>query len=84
MNKLAMLTEAPAYPVAGFLADQMFAPLMRRGGPLAGALGQLIGTGPGRGIGLLTMALGLCLLLTALIGSLLPRVRRLEDELPDA
>jgi MFS transporter, DHA3 family, macrolide efflux protein len=84
IGALAMLTEAPAYPVAGYLADRIFAPLMIEDGALAGALGPLIGAGPGRGIGLLLMILGVCLLLTALIGSSLPRVRRLEAELADA
>jgi DHA3 family macrolide efflux protein-like MFS transporter len=51
IGALAMLTEAPAYPVGGVLADQVFAPLMREGGTLAGILAALIGAGPGRGWG---------------------------------
>jgi hypothetical protein len=78
-----MLTEAPAYPVGGFLADRVFAPLMAEGGALGGLLGPIFGDGANRGIGLLMMVLGVCLILTALIGSSFPRVRRLEDELPD-
>jgi hypothetical protein len=57
---------------------------MAEGGVLARALGPLIGAGPSRGMGLLMIVMGVCLLLTALLGSSLPRVRRLEVELPDA
>jgi MFS family permease len=84
IGALAMLTEAPAYPLGGFLADQVFAPLMAEGTALAERLGPVIGHGANRGIGLLMIGLGVCLILTALIGSSFPRVRRLEDELPDA
>jgi MFS transporter, DHA3 family, macrolide efflux protein len=84
IGALAMLTEAPAYPVGGILADQVFGPLMTESGTLAGVLGPVIGVGPGRGMGLLMIVLGVCVMLTALIGALSPRVRQLEDELPDA
>jgi MFS family permease len=83
IGALAMLTEAPAYPAAGYLADRIFAPLMIEGGALAGTLEPLIGAGPGRGIGLLMMVLGTCLLLTALIGTSLRQVRRLQEALPE-
>jgi MFS transporter, DHA3 family, macrolide efflux protein len=84
IGALAMLTEAPAYPVGGFLADKVFEPLMADNGALTGVLGPVIGAGAGRGMGLLMIVLGVCVMLTALIGSLFPRVRRLEDELPEA
>jgi hypothetical protein len=84
VGALAMLTEAPAYPVGGFLADKVFGPLMADGGALVGVLGPVIGAGAGRGMGLLMIVLGVCVMLTALIGSLCPHVRRLEDELPEA
>ena len=80
---LAMLTEAPAYPVGGFLADRLFEPLMAGDAPMARALGGAIGTGPGRGMGLLSIVMGLCLLGVALGGALHPRIRRLDDEVPD-
>lgn len=69
--------------VSGPLADHLFEPAMAPGGRLAGTLGPLIGSGPGRGI-----ALFLCLqsfaTLILLAGSLLYRpLRRLEDEMPD-
>src|SRR5262249_50673439 len=48
-----------AYLVAGPLADSLFEPLMAADGPLAASVGPAIGVGPGRGIGLLFIVLGL-------------------------
>lgn len=66
-----------AVPVAGPLADYVFEPLLRSGGPLAGSIGLVIGTGPGRGIGLLLILLGA---VTAALATLtrvkLPRAAR--------
>ena len=42
-----------AYIVASPLADRIFEPLMAADGLLAGSVGQIIGAGPSRGIGLL-------------------------------
>lgn len=47
-----------AYAAAGPLADHVFNPLLEANGALASTVGQLIGTGPGRGIGLLFMVAG--------------------------
>jgi MFS family permease len=73
-----------AYLVAGPLAERVFEPLMAANGVLATSVGALIGVGSGRGVGLLLMALGLMTMLAPLIGYLYPRVRRIEQELPDA
>jgi MFS family permease len=73
-----------AYLLAGPLAEQVFEPLLASGGPLAGTVGRVIGTGPGRGIGLLFLAMGGMKATTALVGYLHPRIRRVEEELPDA
>ncbi|WP_216207583.1 MFS transporter [Amycolatopsis aidingensis] len=70
--------------IAGPLADLVFEPAMRAGGTLAGSVGSLLGTGPGRGIALLYAVIGLLLVLLAIAGSRLRRLRLLEDELPDA
>jgi MFS transporter, DHA3 family, macrolide efflux protein len=72
-----------AYLLAGPLADQVFAPLLIAGGPLADSVGQIIGAGPGRGIGLLFIVAGMLLMLMAAAGTMYPRIRRVEDELPD-
>jgi DHA3 family macrolide efflux protein-like MFS transporter len=73
-----------AYACAGPLADRVFAPLALAGGPLAGPLGRLIGTGPGSGIALLFIALGTLILLVAAGALLSPGLRGLEQRLPDA
>lgn len=73
-----------AYLVSGPLVDFVFEPLMAEEGALAGSIGQWIGTGEGRGIGLLFMILGLLATLSVVVGYLYPRLRFVEDELPDA
>ena len=70
--------------LAGPLADTVFEPLLREGGALAGSLGGLIGTGPGRGMAMMFLVVGLIQLGIVLSSALAPRVRLLEDELPDA
>jgi hypothetical protein len=73
-----------AYVVAGPLADQVFEPLMAPNGPLAGSIGQFIGVGPGRGIGLLFIVMGTLTILLTLAAYQYPRLRLVETELPDA
>jgi hypothetical protein len=73
-----------AYLLAGPLADMVFEPLLAAGGPLAGTVGRLMGTGPGRGVGLLFVVLGLVTMLVAATALASTRVRRLESEIPDA
>jgi hypothetical protein len=73
-----------AYVVAGPLADRAFEPLMTTGGLLAGSIGQLIGVGPGRGIGLMFITLGALTMLVTVVAYQYPRLRLLEEELPDA
>ncbi len=68
---------------AGPLADSVFEPSMAPGGVFAGSLGTLLGTGPGRGIGLMVVLSGLGMITMAAAGWLHPRVRHLETELPD-
>jgi hypothetical protein len=53
-------------------------------GPLAGSVGQLIGVGPGRGIGLIFMVMGTLTMIVTVVAYLYPRLRLVEDELPDA
>jgi MFS family permease len=75
---------ALAYVTGGPLVDLIFEPLMAQGGPLAGSVGQLIGVGPGRGMGLMFIVMGFLAVLTAVGGLLYSRLRRVELELPDA
>jgi hypothetical protein len=73
-----------AYVIAGPLADQVFQPLLTPGGPLAGSLGQIIGVGPGRGIGLIFIVMGALTMLATIVASQYPPLRLVEEELPDA
>jgi uncharacterized protein involved in response to NO len=82
---LATLITPLAYLVAGPLADQVFEPLMREDGALANTvLGILLDTGPGRGIGLIYGLSGVLVILISVVAYLNPRIRRLEEEVPDA
>ncbi len=74
-----------AYVLAGPLNDKIFKPLLVEGGTLANTfVGQVLGVGPSRGTGLLFIVIGVLSALVALSGYLSPRVRNVEDELPDA
>lgn len=74
-----------AYLTAGPLADRVFGPLMDTGGAWANSfLGTLLEAGPGRGIGLMfVLSAMLAIGISALVYAN-PRIRNLEDELPDA
>lgn len=74
---------AIGYCLAGPLSDYVFEPALREGGWLAGSVGSAIGVGPGRGIGLMFMLIGLSMSLVALRAYFVPAIRRI-DELEDA
>lgn len=69
---------------AGPLADFVFNPMLAAGGALAGSVGRVIGTGPGRGIALMFLTMAFVPALAAIWGLLDPRLRNVEAELPDA
>ncbi|MEB3277684.1 MAG: MFS transporter [Lyngbya sp.] len=68
----------------GPLVDRLFEPMMAENGLLADSLGKLIGVGPGRGIALLLILLGMVNIGASIIAYRTPRLRRVEKELPDA
>ena len=73
-----------AYLLAGPLNDKLFEPLLLESGPLADTLGPVMGTGAGRGTGLLLVVAGLLTIVLVFgLGYLNPRVRRIDLELPD-
>ncbi|HEX6036971.1 MFS transporter [Longimicrobium sp.] len=81
---LALSTTPIAALACGPLADRVFNPLMQPGGALAGSVGRVLGVGPGRGIALMYVLIaGFLMAMSALLYAH-PRVRRLEDEVPDA
>lgn len=80
---LAMAAIPLAYLLSGPLADQVFRPLLREGGALAGGIGQIIGVGDGRGIGLMFILAGLLTLIGTGVAMLYRPMRRVEYDLPD-
>jgi len=80
---IAMAASPLAYVLVGPLADKIFEPLMATDGPLAANLGQIIGAGPGRGYGLMFICMGSLIAMLSVVAYLYPRIRLVEDELPD-
>jgi len=70
--------------LAGPLADRIFEPLLAKNGALAGSVGRVIGTGPGRGIALVFIIAGLAMTLVGVAGFSVPAIRRVELDLADA
>lgn len=56
-----------AYAVCGVLADYVFGPMLMKDGILAGSVGRIIGTGEGRGIGLMLIITGIVMFAFAFI-----------------
>ena len=84
MRRLVAWSTLPlAYVVAGPLADRVFEPWMAAQGPLARAVGGVFGAGPGRGIAVLFIVLGVLTVLAVVAGFLYPPLRDLENRLPD-
>ncbi|MBP0450448.1 MFS transporter, partial [Kitasatospora sp. RG8] len=81
---LAMSMMPLGFLTAGPLSDHVFEPLMRPGGALADSVGMVLGTGPGRGAGLLLVVVGAVLALWGLLGLAYRPLRLIEDLLPDA
>lgn len=73
-----------AFLVAGPLADQIFEPFMQSNTALAETIGQFIGVGEGRGVGLLFMVMGLLTAVFALLSAQYKPLRLVETDLPDA
>jgi DHA3 family macrolide efflux protein-like MFS transporter len=84
MRRMMALTAPPVGALfAGPLADTFFEPWMASGGALADSFGRVLGTGDGRGIALLYVTLGALLWVNVLVAWMSPRVRAVEEELPD-
>ena len=87
MATLRMTSEA-ALPIgflmAGPLAEFVFEPAMMPGGVLAGTVGAVIGVGPGRGLALMFIVLGVLMMAVAAVGYGIRSIRRVEHDIPDA
>jgi hypothetical protein len=67
-----------SYAIAGPLADHVFTPAMSAGGALAGWLGPIMGTAPGRGIALLLVCAGIAKGVVVLVGARDRKLRSLD------
>ncbi len=68
-----------AYLLAGPLADHVFEPLMRSPQGFFGAVGLVVGTGAGRGMGLLFSLMGAVIAIAAMTGMFVPSIRNVEE-----
>lgn len=80
---IARLGPPLGFLISAPLADRIFEPGMVADGILASFFGPLFGTGPGRGIGLMISTAGVGIWLTTAFMVAYPRLRLVEDELPD-
>jgi MFS transporter, DHA3 family, macrolide efflux protein len=67
-----------AYLVTGPLTDWVFEPLMAKNGALASTVGRIIGVGPGRGMALLFIVLGVLQILITLYAYSYRPMRKLD------
>ena len=72
-----------SYILVGPLADNVFEPLMADNGPLAGSVGQLIGTGDGRGYALFFVVLGVVVAVMSILAWFYTPLRHVESDIPD-
>jgi MFS family permease len=80
---LARVAQPISLAITGPLADWYFEPAMMPGGSLAPAFGWLVGTGPGAGMALVFVVMGLLGTLPGLMGYAFDSVRNIEDIIPD-
>lgn len=67
-----------AYAVCGILADNVFEPMMQENGRFADSIGKVIGTGEGRGIGLMLIIAGVFMVAVALVLGNRKSIRAIE------
>jgi len=83
-RRLIAWVTMPITPViAGMLADYVMEPAMQTTNQFSQFFSGLVGTGPGAGMGLLTIFCCLACALVGLSGYYFPAIRNLEDILPD-
>ncbi|WP_433214969.1 amino acid adenylation domain-containing protein [Dactylosporangium sp. CS-047395] len=81
---IAFSTIPIGYAVVAPLGSRLLDPLMAPGGALAGSVGALIGTGPGRGTALLFLLLAAVMVVQVLVSLRLPSLARFDERVPDA
>jgi MFS family permease len=80
---MARVAQPISLALTGPLADWVFEPAMMPGGRLAPMFGWLVGTGPGAGMALIFIIMGILGTLPGLIGYSFNAVRKIEDIIPD-
>ncbi len=81
VRQVSAIAASPiAFLSAGFLADRVFEPLMASD---RGVLTDLLGSGPGRGIGLLFAVSGILAVAAALAAWNHPDLRNIDESIPD-
>jgi MFS transporter, DHA3 family, macrolide efflux protein len=80
-GQLALLASTLSFLLTGYLADHVLEPAVAA--PGWETVAWLVGNSPGSGIGLLQVVTGLLILAATLWVWFWPRVRHLEDSLPD-
>ncbi|HHX63168.1 MAG TPA: MFS transporter [Epulopiscium sp.] len=80
---ISMLTQmgfVVAYAICGPLADHVFEPMLMENGILSGSMGQIIGIGKGRGVGLMLIIAGIVMVIFAFIFGFKKSMREIELE----
>ena len=80
---IAWFTNPISPLIAGSLADFVLEPAMKTSSGLSHVFGNVVGTGPGAGMGLLIVFCGLGGALVGLAGYYVPAIRNAESTLPD-
>jgi MFS transporter, DHA3 family, macrolide efflux protein len=83
-NMVGTSPQVISYLLAGVIGGDVLVPLVGRSHVRSGFLAAIIGNGAGRGYALTLLIVGLLIIVTAAGSWLDPRLRRVEDELPDA
>lgn len=79
---VAQSTIPLAYALSGPLSERVFRPLLNTDF-VGGSIGQVIGTGESREIALMFIVMGICTVVLAVSSFFYPRIRNIEEELPD-
>lgn len=75
---LSQLGYILAYAISGVMADGIFNPMFLTNGLLAGTVGKIIGTGPGRGIGFMLILSGVFVIALGLVIRKMKIVKEME------
>ncbi|MER6400342.1 amino acid adenylation domain-containing protein [Kitasatospora sp. NPDC001603] len=81
---VAWSTLPVGFAVVAPLGPRLVQPWVDEDGALAGTVGRLIGTGEGRGIGLLYLLFGLAMVLLVVACLAVPALRHFDRDVPDA